>query len=217
MREHELEPGRMLDLIRSKSFEGRKALIAELRREKSARSVSLLMEILKDESWSLRELAVNALSELPDLAAPRLMSLLESGLWYTRAAAARALGLMGHGPALPRVLAMLDDSNQTISQDAARALLDMARTGHSIAVARGIVARGPDAEGGLLALDRVDPDAGRRVRILAAREEVAAPVREWLDDEEGTDPEFLEAHLLSIKDEDMDVRWEDVYGPVGGH
>jgi hypothetical protein len=210
----DLPSGGILDLIRSKSFEGRKALIDDLRRERSERSVSLLLEVLNDQSWSLRELAVSALAETPDLAAEPLMALLDDGLWYTRAAAVRGLGLMGHGPALPRLLAMLEDDNTTIATEVARALLNLARKGRSVAVTRGILARGEDAGATLLRLERVDPDAGRKLRILANREEVAAPIVRHLADE-GSDPEVLMTQLAGELDESHGVTWDDIAGPVG--
>lgn len=210
----DLPSGGILDLIRSKSFEGRKALIDDLRRERSPRSVALLLEVLNDQSWSLRELAVAALAETPDLAAEPLMDLLEDGLWYTRAAAVRGLGLMGHGPALPRLLVMLDDANTTIATEVARALLTMARRGRAVAVTRGILARGEDAPPTLLRLERVDPDAGRKLRILANREEVVAPVAHWLEDE-GRDIEVLMSQLSTELDESQGVVWGEISGPVG--
>jgi hypothetical protein len=207
--------GRILDRIHSRNFQGRKALVEELRRERSERAVASLIELLADESWTLRELAVEALAESPELAAPRLHALLRAGLWYTRAAAARGLGLIAHAPALPDLLSMIGDSNQTIAQEVATALLQMARRGLSVAVARGILARGDRAEEGFVALERMNPDAGRKLRVLAARAEVAAPVKEWLL-ASPPDPEVLERQLLREPDDAFGVRWDEISGPVGG-
>jgi len=216
MTDEPAQPGRMLDLIRSKSFEGRKQLVDELRREPTPRSTAMLIEMLNDESWSLRELAVNALAATPEkLAGPPLMDVVENGLWYSRAAAARALGRLGYLEALPRLLALLDETNRTIADEAVRALLDMAQKGRAVAVARGIVSRGRDADAALDLLERLDPDSGRKIRILVAREEVSSPVKEWLRGE-NPDPEVLAREQLRVTDDEMDVTWERISGPVGG-
>lgn len=209
-----LPPGGIQDLIRQKSHEGRKALIDDLRREHSDRSVALLLEVLNDQSWSLRELAVDALTETPDEAAPRLMELLDAGLWYTRAAAIRGLGLMGHGPSLPRLLALLDDPNTTVSTESGRALLQLARRGRAVSVTRGILARGEGAGETFAHLERVDPDAGRKLRILANREDIAAPIQKWLADDE-RDRAMLMSQLAAERDTDLGVDWDQISGPVG--
>ncbi len=197
----------------SRSIEGRKKQIEDLRREQSPRSVSLLLETLCDESWMLRELAIKALVETPDLAAPHLITLLESGLWYTRAAAVHALGLMAYAPAIQTILRLLDDGNQMIAIESARALLALARQGHAVTVARGILSRGGHAEESLVALETVDPDAGRKIRILTVRDDVGEPVRTWLAQDE-PDPEVLERELLTELDDAYGVSWEDISGPV---
>jgi len=211
----DLPPGSMQDLVRAKSREERKGLIGELRREGSERSVALLLEVLEDESWSLREMAVDALVATPELAAPRLMKLLDEGLWYSRAAAMRALGDMGHAPALPRLLALLDDTNSTIAAESGRALLALARRGQAVAVTRGILARGDAASPTFARLDRVDPDATRKLRILANREEIAEPVSEWLAREEGPERESAFAALVAERDTTLGVEWDRISGPVG--
>jgi HEAT repeat protein len=216
MTDEPAQPGRMLDLIRSKSFEGRKALVDELRREPTPRSVAMLIEMLNDESWSLRELAVSALATTPEkLSGPPLMDVVVNGLWYSRAAAARALGRLGYLDALPRLLSLLTETNRTITDDAVRALIDMARRGRAVAVARGIVSLDRDAEAALVLLERLDPDSGRKVRILVAREEISSPVKEWLRSDD-PDPEVLAAEHLHVTDDEMDVTWESISGPVGG-
>ena len=92
-----LETGRTLDALRRKNLEGKKNFVEELRRQKTPQALSLLLEILCDESWYLRELAIGALAEMGATAVPPLRRLLATGLWYTRAASARALGRLGDG------------------------------------------------------------------------------------------------------------------------
>lgn len=201
------------DRLRTQSLEGKRAAVAALKAEGTDRSLSLLLELLDDESWSLRDLAVEALTDMADVAAAPLMNRLARGLWFTRAAAARALGRMSHAPALLPILRMLDDPNHTIATEAAQALVEMSRRDRAAAVARGILARGADAEAGFAALERIDPDAGRKIRILGAREDVAAPILAWLE-EERPDPEVLNHRLRTESDSTLGIRWADIFGPV---
>lgn len=86
-------PAWTLDALRRKNLEGKKNFVEELRRQKTPQALSLLLEILCDESWYLRELAIGALAEMGATAVPPLRRLLATGLWYTRAASrARSAG-----------------------------------------------------------------------------------------------------------------------------
>jgi HEAT repeat protein len=159
--------GRFLSELRLKDLEGRKALIAELRRRKGERSVSLLLEILCDESWYLRELAVEALGEMGDMAVGPLLSLLSSGLWYSKSAAARTLGRIGDPRALRPLVGLLDDANQTVAAGAAEGLLSLSARGLALAVARALYARGPEfRERALTLVRRTHPDDARRLATL---------------------------------------------------
>ena len=66
MSEEELNGARILERLRLKNLAGKKNLIEDLKKRKSQRSVSLLVEMLQDESWYLREQAVQALSDAGD-------------------------------------------------------------------------------------------------------------------------------------------------------
>ena len=117
-----LESGRTLEALRKKNLEGKKMFIEELRKQKTPKAVSLLLEILCDESWYLRELAIGALVEAGTPAEAPLHKVLTGGLWYTRAAAARALGRLGYAPAAPDVLKLLDEPNRTVRESAVDAI-----------------------------------------------------------------------------------------------
>ena len=117
-----LESGRTLEALRKKNLEGKKMFIEELRKQKTPKAVSLLLEILCDESWYLRELAIGALVEAGTMAEAPLHKVLTSGLWYTRSAAARALGRLGYALASADVLRLLDEPNRTVRESAVDAL-----------------------------------------------------------------------------------------------
>jgi len=137
------KPAEYLDDLRRRNLQGKRALIADLRRRKSEKSVAVLVNILRDESWYLRELAVEALAEAGDLALAPLNDLILTGLWYSRAAAVRALGKMGHVPSIPVLVRQLDDSNQTVQGAALASLADFVRAGRAEDVALAFSARGP--------------------------------------------------------------------------
>jgi HEAT repeat protein len=126
--EDKLESGRTLEALRRKNLEGKRLFIEELRRQKTTRAVSLLLEILCDESWYLRELAIGALVETGQPAIEPLRKCLNEGLWYTRAAAARALGRLGDGKSAGEILALLEESNRTVREAAVDAIQKLVAT-----------------------------------------------------------------------------------------
>ena len=171
MSELEARPaGEFLEALRKRNLEGKRALIADLRRRKTDKSVSILIDVLRDDSWYLRELAVEALGEAGEDAVPDLMRLLDSGLWYTRAAVARTLGKIAHAPSIPALVALLDDANQTVQGASFASLADFARKGHAREVARAIWDRGARRAGELKRL------------FLAVQPDAAASVVELLND-----------------------------------
>jgi hypothetical protein len=77
-----------------------------------------------------------------------------------------------------------------------------------------VLARGRQVAETFELLDRADPDAARKIRILASREDVRAPVLRLLADESGSRAVFLR-ELQDTRDVDLSIRWEDISGPVG--
>ncbi len=162
-------PEQFLDALKRRNLEGKRALIADLKRRRSEKAVEILVDVLEEDSWYLRDLAVNALAEVGGAAAPRLLALLDHGLWYTRAAAARALGRMGHTGSLPRLVDLLGEPNKTVQGAALASVADMVRDGHARETARlfwaGGARRAEELKRLLLA---VHPDAGGPVAELLA-------------------------------------------------
>lgn len=171
-----IESGRAIEALRRKNLEGKRAFIEELRRHQDAKSISLLLEILCDESWFLRELAIKALVEMGEPARMPLRGILTSGLWYTRAAAVRALGAMGDAATAPHILVMLEDSNRTARDAAVVALKSLVAAGQTAALGRALAATPPERRGERLALlDRIDPDLARNVEAAMAGAPAPAP------------------------------------------
>jgi len=141
MEDEELSEGRLLDRRRLKNVEGKRNLVEDLKKRKSQRSISLLVEMLQDESWYLREQAVKALSEAGPEASGPVLNLLETGLWYTRAAAAKVVGEIGGDEAVDRLIDPLNDSNMTVQGAAAAALVRISKRSSVKHLARALAAR----------------------------------------------------------------------------
>jgi HEAT repeat protein len=158
-----------LEALKRRNLQGKKALIADLRHRKTDKAIEILIDVLQDDSWYLRELAVEALGESGETAVPRLVELLDSGLWYTRAAAARTLGKIGHLPSLGLLVRLLGDPNKTVQGASLASIADIVRGGHAREVARALWALGPDqAEDLKRLLVSVHPEPGAVVAELLA-------------------------------------------------
>ena len=98
--------------------------------------IRVLLKILEDGSWSLREKATRELTRFGSKIVPRLIRICERGFWFSRAAACITLGNIGDTRAV-EVLAelLIRDENPTVIREASQALLKIAeaRTGEFIA------------------------------------------------------------------------------------
>lgn len=157
-------PAAIMDAIRRGDLREKRALIEAIAHQPSDRAIQLLSEILQGESWYLRDMASKAMARMGVVAAPRLVQLCTSGLWYTRAAAVRALGRMEHADSLPYMVALLADPNLTVQGAALASIADLVRAGRVRETARLFWNEGARRaeELGRMLLD-VHPDAGRLV------------------------------------------------------
>ncbi len=112
---------------RLRTLEGKLELVAQLRADRPEKSVPLLLELLCDQSWHVRERATEALVERGDDVVGPLIALLDEGLWYTRACAAQALGQIGAVTGLKALAQHLADDNATVRRAVAGALAAMGR------------------------------------------------------------------------------------------
>lgn len=146
MENEELNGDKLLDRLRLENVAGKRNLIEDLKKRKSQRSMSLLVEMLQDESWYLREQAVKALSEAGSEAREPVSALLENGLWYTRAAAAKVLGEIGGEDEVGRLVDCLTDSNMTVQGAAAAALVQISKASSVEGLARALASRPPQVK-----------------------------------------------------------------------
>jgi len=162
-------PAQFLEALERSHFEDRRRHVLSLGDEKTERSLRILAEVLQGDSWYLRDLAVLSLARIGDPAVAVLRPLLYAGLWYTRAAAARALGLMEHRESLADLVHLLYDSNHTVRENCLAAIADLVRAGEARETARLFwnqgARRADELKRLLLA---VHPDAGTRVAELLA-------------------------------------------------
>jgi len=158
--------------------------IRQLAENPTPESIEVLLDVLKQESWFLREQASRALAGLGEQVVEPLIEFLGSGLWYTRTAAAAALGTMGLPIAAAPLTELLRDPNRTVRDAGRDALLKMCRNEmgrHAVAVSfrdlperaqrfalDGLAARDPEIGSQLGALLR-DPDLRHRDEEPLAR------------------------------------------------
>jgi HEAT repeat protein len=156
------------DFKRLPFYEKRREIIA-LGQEASEDGIRILVSILQGDSWYFRDRAVEALADAGERAAPPLKTLLYGGLWYTRASAARTLGLLRHHESLPELVHLLFDSNQTVQAACLESIADLVRDGAARDTARLFWNQGARrAEDLKRLLQAVHPDAGNQVADLMA-------------------------------------------------
>ena len=113
------DAARLWEELRHREPEEKLEWIRELARNPTPDSIEVLLDVLKQESWFLRDQAARALATLGESVVEPLIEYLNSGLWYTRTAAASALGRMALPVSAAPLVALLKDPNRTV-RDAAR-------------------------------------------------------------------------------------------------
>jgi len=89
--------------------------------------IRVLLKILEDGSWCLREKATRELAPFGTKIVPRLIRICERGFWFSRAAACITLGEIGDTRAIGALIELiLGDENPTVIREAHQALLKIA-------------------------------------------------------------------------------------------
>ena len=120
-------PRNPLDVLNTRGLTAKREYVRGLEQRRDREALSLLVECLCDESPYLRELAEETFLRLGDEHAPSLVPLLDQGLWFTRTSAARVLGRLGHRAAVPGLLRLAEDDNETVQRTAIEALITLAQ------------------------------------------------------------------------------------------
>lgn len=102
-----------------KRLEGMRLLMELEEKER----IPLLLRIIEDSSWSLRELAAKELVKFGSRVVPRLLKVARSSLWYARSASCNALGEIADIRAIDIMLELIrTDTNPTVLKEATIAL-----------------------------------------------------------------------------------------------
>ncbi len=196
--------GRTLDAMNARGLAGKRDYVRSLEQRRDEEAMSLLVECLCDESWYLRELAEHALLRLGDRAGETLLPLMEQGLWYSRASAARVLGRLGYRPAAAGLLRLLEDSVVTVTKAAEASLADLAHRGGSVRIAWELHRREPEVRPVLVArLSALDRPLGERLERMLRNDELMM----------SKDPDDLRDDSDLVRASEEGVEWEILTGP----
>jgi HEAT repeat protein len=117
------DAARLWEELRHRDPEEKLEWIRQLAENPTPESVEVLLDVLKQESWFLRDQAARALASMGEPVVDRLIEFLDSGLWYTRSSAASALGRTGLPIAAGPLTTLLRDPNRTVRDSARDALV----------------------------------------------------------------------------------------------
>lgn len=204
MSDDKFSQNKPFDALNSRGLIGKRDYVLSLEQRRDDEALSLLVECLCDESWYLRDQAEAALARIGSSAAPVLRPLLEQGLWFTRTSAARVLGRFGHRPAVPGLMRLADDANETVADAARDALVAIGRGGGSISLAQALHGLPPD-----LRRRRFDEIAARD-RHLGERVERMMRNDELMTAEGG---EALSDESAVVRASEEGLEWEILTGP----
>ncbi|UCG29480.1 MAG: HEAT repeat domain-containing protein [candidate division WOR-3 bacterium] len=118
----------VLNILKSNDIEKKLKLLDRIDGVDSKESIKILMKMLEDQSWCMRERAARKLASYGSRVSSRIERLLKKGYWYTRASACLALGEIGDLRTLEPVIRLfLSDENPTVTKEASGALVKLAR------------------------------------------------------------------------------------------
>ena len=118
----------ILKILTSDDVERKLRLLDRLDGVNTKDSVKILIKMLEEKSWVMREKAALKLAAYGPKVSLRLKRLLRKGYWYTRASACLALGEIADMHMVgPIVTVLLNDENPTVQKEASNAILKLAR------------------------------------------------------------------------------------------
>jgi HEAT repeat protein len=196
--------GRALDLLSARGLAAKREYVRGLEDRGDAEALALLAECLCDESWFLRDLAESAFLRMADRGASVLLPLLDQGLWFTRTSAARVLGRLGWRPAVPGLLRLAEDANETAVGAARDALIAIGRQGGAFRLAHALHRLPPDVR-----RRRLD-EIGERDRAMLERLERMMGHDDLMA---VNDPEALADDSPVVRSSEEGVEWELLTGP----
>jgi HEAT repeat protein len=118
----------ILQILKSANMKRKIRVLDKINGVNERDSINILLKVLEDESWILREKAAHKITQYGSRVVGRLERLLIRGYWYTRAAACLALGEIGNARSIPAIVdVLLREDNPTAIKEAARALVKIAQ------------------------------------------------------------------------------------------
>jgi HEAT repeat protein len=154
-------------------------------------AAALLVKALQDQSWSLREYAIGQSAKLGKPMVAPLCRLLNSGIWFSRAAAVQALKAIGDPGALGPLCQVACDTNRSVSQSAREAAWDILLGLDAEKVLSCAASMDREQRKGLAdILKSSDPDLGRSISALEG---------EGSGEETEADPEALQRLRAALK------------------
>lgn len=192
------------DVLNSRGLTGKRDYVRGLEQRRDDEALSLLVECLCDESWYLRDQAEEALLRTGPSVAHVLLPLLEQGLWFTRTSAARVLGRLGDRGAVPGLLRLAEDANETVADAARDALVAIGRASGAIRIAQNLHGLPPDVRRRRLdELASRDRALGERLERMMTNDELMSA--------EGGDALSDDSAVVRANEEGLE--WELLTGP----
>lgn len=162
-----------MNTLRSDSIERRLKVLDKLDGVDDRERIKILLKMLEDRSWIMREKAAGRLVAYGARIGARLQRLLRKGYWYTRASACMTLGEIGDLHAVEPIVAVyLADENPTVHKEAGGALVKLARRKPDkfAQIVRRIGLSAGDLDSVMLLLEKDDLELCRMIRELAAND-----------------------------------------------
>ncbi len=152
---------------------------------------ALLIKALQDQSWSLREYAVEKAVQMGRRMTAPLCHLLKSGIWFSRAAAVKALDQIGEAAALGPLCLAANDDNRTVSESAQKAVWSLLLKMSAEELLERARAMSPEQREALAGfLGQSDPELGASLRRLDQR---------LAEDQERVNPDDLQRLRAALR------------------
>ena len=117
----------ILKLLKTANIKRKLKILDKMNGFNEKDSIKILLKVLEDNSWTMREKAAYKLAEFGKQVVPRLKKLLDRGYWFTRASACITLGEIGDPKSLDSIIhLLLIEDNPTVIKEASTALVKLA-------------------------------------------------------------------------------------------
>ena len=118
----------ILKLLKTANINKKLRILNKLDGTNEKENIKILLKVLEDSSWTLREKAAHKLAKYGKRVIPRLKKLCTKGHWFTRASACLSLGEIGDAKALDAIVKLLlTDNNPTVVKESSLALVKIAQ------------------------------------------------------------------------------------------